>query len=1294
MIERLKTLIRNRSIAWPIMAVALAIGAFTFALQYFIETNRVASVEHNLKQRLDETVYDIKHWASVRSEHVERLAKLDVVRESISDLLPLTHSPDALIHSPAQLELRRTLGRRIVDSRYLGYFLISKARFNLASLRNSNIGTRNLLAGQDAFFKRLDAGKTALSRIVRSDVPLPDRLGRLRDGLPTAFVGAPVTDDKGKVLGYLTARVSVATEFADILAGGRIGLTGESYAFDRQGLMLSESLFESALQEYGLLKPGQVASLNLRIRDPGANLADADAVTGTYKDWPLTRMAKSATAGHSGTDLEGYRDYRGVFVVGAWRWLDDLGMGVATELERKEAYGELLAIRNILWLAALSALVLSLIIIVLYRYGRRQIEHREGYLQSIMDSSGDGIITVDLNSRIETINKAGAAIFGYEPEDLIGGELETLLPEVERFGHARLVQSSSIESVKRIAGNRVLHGLRKDGSQFPIELNVSPMTFGSEPKFVGVVRDISERMEAEKKIVERERTLSTVLDTSPAGIALLDEAGIIRETNVAWGKFTECLSVPAASAGVGSDFIAMLTYLVSDGDGDADVTVEEVARLKQAGRDYWGKLDLWERIIAGSGGGGRHWFKVLTRQVGHVPGTQCVVMLIDISEIVEAQEKMRAATEEAMLANEAKSRFLASMSHELRTPLNGIIGMVDLIGETGLDGEQRGMVDTIHHSANALLIIINDILDLVKIETGAFTLEAAPVSPLEIVESVGDTMWLQAATANVGLLLDPALEGPRLIQADPNRLRQILAILISNAIKFSGGRKAAGKVRVSTRFATNDSGDPVFRIMVEDNGIGMSDHQLNDLFKAFTQADDTATRRFGGIGLGLTICRHIVGMMNGRIDVESEEGIGSRFCIELPYSAVAGALASPTDEIDLAGCRYALFIADDELADLCTRLLVLHGGEVERFPVVDGGTVSSVDADAILAGPEIGAELVKRFSANATGGTPVVRFSSDTLDATGEGGHGNWVLSCHPMKPSALLEVVAAMKGRRDAGAEQMELADAAPPSAPLKEPRRRSVDGDPQILVAEDNAVNRRVITMQLRKLGYTFDVAEDGREALEMWRGGPAYALLLTDCHMPNMDGLELSREIRRIENEEGASEPIPIVAVTANALAGEAERCIAAGMNDFLSKPVGMKLLQETLAKWMPVEDPEGDAAESADVTKPFDFDYLAGLIGAADETTIIAMLEDYREVAGEDRNAIERAASAQDIEALRSAAHAAKESARLAGSMRLGEVLVELHLSTDSGDWSRIEAHLNDVRSEYGAIEEWFEARAER
>jgi len=527
-----------------------------------------------------------------------------------------------------------------------------------------------------------------------------------------------------------------------------------------------------------------------------------------------------------------------------------------------------------------------------------------------------------------------------------------------------------------------------------------------------------------------------------------------------------------------------------------------------------------------------------------------------------AIRELTQAKEQAEAANQAKSAFLAAMSHEIRTPMNGVIGMLELLGHTPLDGEQEGLIATIRESGLALLGIIDDVLDFSKIEAGRLELERVPVDFAHLIEGVAQIVAPAASKKglNLAAFVDPAL--PPLVMGDPVRLRQILFNLAGNAVKFT----QTGRVALFAERATDTEGRNRILVRVADTGIGIAPEVVGRLFKPFTQAESSTTRRFGGTGLGLSITRRLVELMGGRIGVDSQVGQGSTFWIELPLEAAETANPPEPLAVDFMGLRVLVVCPDPQERAMVARHVEQAGAAVVRVPGTAGALAASARASntqapfdlAIVASDGVIASALEPLS-----NTPVLLI--DCGADCPERGELERLPACagflgRPLEPQALLQAVARLaRSRRVLNPPALrEDALCAPAPAPAG---GRGLD----ILVAEDHPVNQQVILRQLRILGHQAEVYPDGAAALAAWRLKP-WDMVITDCHMPVMDGFQLTAAIRA--EEAGDKGHVPVLALTANALTGEAERCLAAGMDGYLSKPVELARLREALDRAMAV------------------------------------------------------------------------------------------------------------------------------
>jgi len=665
-------------------------------------------------------------------------------------------------------------------------------------------------------------------------------------------------------------------------------------------------------------------------------------------------------------------------------------------------------------------------------------------------------------------------------------------------------------------------------------------------------------------------------------------------------------------------------------------------------------------------------------------------------ELAVANADLIRARDQAEDAARAKSSFLATMSHEIRTPMNGVISLAEILDQTPLDSEQHGMVRVLRDSANALLTVINDILDFSKIEAGKLDLEFIPFSLVEMVESVANLLSHRAEENGLELSVwvDPALTDRRC--GDPMRLRQILINLAGNAIKFT----QSGQVEIEV----SQADDGAIHFAVIDTGVGMSEEQQTQLFQPFVQVDASTSRKFGGTGLGLSISRRLVELMGGAIGMKSQLGVGSTFWFSIPLACQVGHELTLCP--DMRGMRVTVVDGEHASRSPLWRYLEWAGASLTAVPVGpgalpylrslndrhDGPDVVLIDAANHAEGLELGTAILSDAKI-ASAKVIMLASLSQVSTLTEAQRHGFFAALTRPVQRQRLWRTAAAAMRRAQLD-DAFQVRPSSSVSRYLPPTLEEARDAGAAILVAEDNPTNQLVIGKVLERLGYAAVLVSNGVEALEML-AKERFGLLISDCHMPAMDGFELARRIRDGGTPHARS--LPILALTADALKGTEEICHAAGMDDYLSKPVETQRLDAAILRWLPqaarLRQPVVDESTQRphflpqqpvqDQRQVLDCERVAFLFdGFTDEAhEMLEML--VQSVAGL-LDQMRAALSNHNADVAARHAHSAAGAANNAGASALGGLLSEMELQLKRGELDQARLGLVDVTAAFDRL----------
>lgn len=921
--------------------------------------------------------------------------------------------------------------------------------------------------------------------------------------------------------------------------------------------------------------------------------------------------------------------------------------------------------------------------------GLRESEERT---RSIVNTALDAVIVMDDHGVIIDWNPQAEQIFGWPREAILGEKLsDRIIPPQYREAHEKGLRHYLKTGEGPVLGKRLeITALRRDGVEIAVELAITPLKLATGTTFSAFVRDVSERKRAEDALRVSEARLAMTVQGSNVGIYDWD---IDHNTAFFSPEWKGILGY--TNDEICHEFYEWESRLHPDDRDDALKTLESYLNGESS------HFELEHRLRHKSGD--YRWISArgLAQRDEHGKPHRMVGIVLDVTEKKRSEEELRLAKEAAEAASIAKSQFLANMSHEIRTPMNGVIGMTELLLGTSLTARQHHLAETVHRSASGLLDIINDILDFSKIEAGKLQLEQVDFDLYRLCEEVGDLFVEPVQRKGIEYICRIAESVPSQLKGDPVRLRQILVNLLSNAVKFT----KRGEIGLLVDLVEIHNGKALLRFHVKDSGIGIPADAQQRIFQAFDQADSSTTRKYGGTGLGLAIVNRLVEMMGGLIGVESAPGEGSTFWFvirlgihTLPYTP---------HETFLAG-RRVLIVDDNETDSTIVAHHVQQWGATatcaesgaRALELLRHGVATHHPYDAAILDmqmPEMdGLELARIISQDpALQSTLLVMLTSLGEQGAAARAAGIRMSLTKPIAQTRLRATLAKL------------FEPDAPPTAHSTTAARRSQQSG-YVLLAEDNAVNREVALGMLELLGYRVQAVENGRLAVEA-ATAQQFDLVLMDCQMPEMDGFSATAAIRRFMATQKERSPLPIVALTANAMQGDREACLKAGMNGYLSKPFTLQQLQDVISQWMPAIETPSPSASTASLDNLTSMP--AALVSPASShqtvidtqawNSILALqrsgqpdlldkilglyLKDSQEMVDK----IEEAVTQRNASLLRESAHSLKSRSAMLGALQLAELCKHLEQAGRDGDFRQTGDLLHRLKSTFADTSAMFE-----
>ncbi len=795
-------------------------------------------------------------------------------------------------------------------------------------------------------------------------------------------------------------------------------------------------------------------------------------------------------------------------------------------------------------------------------------------LHSVLDATTDGVIICDNLGVITNINSIVMKMFGYLENEVIGKNIDFIFPELSNR------EASSKDSfLERITANSEqslieVSALSKDNCFMTVELYGKRVKVSEHETYSIIIRDVSERVKNEGQLRDSQENLRAIIDNIAEGVVTFDLQGLIQAFNPAAERIfkwesEDIIGEKMSKLMTDSDSEEYSAYLKNyhdiTGSNFYDVAPKELIGIRNDGEIFHMEITTSE-IFSGD----KRFFISIVRDVTerkiveknmHMSYSELESMVDShTNDLKKMNNDLVKARDDALVAARSKSEFLAMMSHEIRTPINGLLGMLSLVRETELNSEQSDYVETAYTSGEMLLELLNDVLDVSKIDAGRMTLDCYDFDVYQLVESSAQILSKTLRKRDIEVISYIAHDVPRNVYGDAGRLRQILTNLMSNAGKFTD----KGSITVSLYVKNARDGKCRLQFDVIDTGIGIDDVNAERIFDAFSQADNSEKRSYGGTGLGLSICKKFVAMMDGELVVDSSPGSGSTFS----FNVSLGRSDKKNDALKLDARHVKLLSVHPIRSEALKKQLEAWGCVVQKLnasEILDDVDLSAFNGDEMVIADIDGdakryVEFVQRLITRFPEGKLSALLMSDEIPAnllaTIDEMAGKVRCINKQILPSALFSNVNLLQKRSNA--------------VPVKVVERSSVKqvedvsfNGLSVLVAEDNIVNQKIIMAMLAKIGVKADVVNNGQEALDVLSNGEhGYSVVLMDCQMPELDGYAATRKLRLIEKSDETMIRTSIIAMTAHALPGDREKCLDAGMDEYLTKPIKIDTVKEML------------------------------------------------------------------------------------------------------------------------------------